>query len=376
MDGLNIITGRSSTGKSALSDIVEYCIGRSTFNVAEGIIRDKVAWFAVIYQFDGEQVLIAKPAPDARATSCSTAMVRRGGSLQPPAYAELRPNSDDDTVVALLSQLLGIPANMTSVAAEHSRTSFSTNVKHTYYYLFQKQDIVANKNLLFYCQAEAFQPQAIKDTLPILLGISSSQRVELESKLKSAQRDLRIAVKQLDAAREARDSVELKGIGLLSEARTAGLVDRSLVRTDTESVVAVLRDAMRWTPDAATMDDSGRMSRLESERSDLRRKRRELQSRIDAAKQFSTTSIGFETEAYEQRARLQSIGVLPRNAASGEWQWPFSPSYLAMDTPIGQALLAEVESLDAEMAAVAVERPHLASYLAELPKRGALAASR
>lgn len=51
VDGLNVITGRSSTGKSALSEIIEYCMGRSTFNVPEGIIRDKVSWFAVIYQF-------------------------------------------------------------------------------------------------------------------------------------------------------------------------------------------------------------------------------------------------------------------------------------------------------------------------------------
>ena len=43
IDGLNVITGRSSTGKSALSDIVEYCMGRSSFNVPEGVIRDKVA---------------------------------------------------------------------------------------------------------------------------------------------------------------------------------------------------------------------------------------------------------------------------------------------------------------------------------------------
>jgi hypothetical protein len=48
-NGLNVITGRSSTGKSALSEIIEYCMGRSTFNVPEGAIRDRVSWFAVIY---------------------------------------------------------------------------------------------------------------------------------------------------------------------------------------------------------------------------------------------------------------------------------------------------------------------------------------
>jgi hypothetical protein len=76
-DGLNVITGRSSTGKSALSEIIEYCMGRSTFNVPEGVIRDRVKWFAVIYRFAGEQVLVAKPAPAPGALSGSVAMVRR-----------------------------------------------------------------------------------------------------------------------------------------------------------------------------------------------------------------------------------------------------------------------------------------------------------
>jgi len=89
VDGLNVITGRSSTGKSALSEIIEYCMGRSSFNVPEGVIRDKVAWFAVIYQFETEQVLVAKPTPPSGGASCSTAMLRRGTHLQVPDFNEL-----------------------------------------------------------------------------------------------------------------------------------------------------------------------------------------------------------------------------------------------------------------------------------------------
>ena len=62
-DGLNVITGRSSTGKSAISDIIEYCMGRSTFNIPEGIIQERVSWYAVLYEFNREKVLVAKPAP-------------------------------------------------------------------------------------------------------------------------------------------------------------------------------------------------------------------------------------------------------------------------------------------------------------------------
>ena len=40
---VNIITGRSLTGKSAIIDIIDYCLGRSAFTVPEGVIKDAVA---------------------------------------------------------------------------------------------------------------------------------------------------------------------------------------------------------------------------------------------------------------------------------------------------------------------------------------------
>jgi len=94
-EGLNVITGRSSTGKSALSEIVEYCMGRSSFNIPEGIIRDRVSWFSVIYQFDGEQILVAKPSPGPLGTMCSTSMIRRGSDIRAPDFDELAVNDDD-----------------------------------------------------------------------------------------------------------------------------------------------------------------------------------------------------------------------------------------------------------------------------------------
>src|SRR5580658_9598634 len=132
VDGLNVITGRSSTGKSALSDIVEYCMGQSECNVAEGVIRDKVAWFAVLYQFPNEQVLIAKPSPEDGGTSCSLAMERRGTVVLVPTFQELAVNTDDDAVVSLLSKLIGIPENKTQVPVDSSRASYKATIQHTY----------------------------------------------------------------------------------------------------------------------------------------------------------------------------------------------------------------------------------------------------
>ena len=282
VDGLNVITGRSSTGKSALSEIIEYCMGRSSFNVPEGVIRDKVAWFGVIYQFENEQVL------------------------------------------------------------------------------------VANKDQLFYRQNEQYQPQAIRDTLPILLGVSSHDRYALESRLRTAQRDLRINTKQLEQARDAVDTSHEKAIGLYSEARTVGVIGKTDGNPNADGIIDALRSALSWKPETVPDDDGNRISRLEEELVQLRKERRDTQARIDSARQFAKRADGYESEAAEQVDRLTSIKALPKNPDTGEWQWPFSERNLALGSPIATVLLNELASLDKELHIATGQRPKLEAYLAEL----------
>ncbi len=364
-DGLNIITGRSSTGKSALSEIIEYCMGRSTFNVPEGVIRDKVAWYAVIYRFHGEEVLVAKPAPSPGALSASAVMLRRGADVMPPEPDELMVNDNDNGIASLLSQLLGIPENATEVPIENSRESYDANIKHTLYYLFQKQGIVANKDQLFYRQNEDYQPQAIKDTLPILLGVSGRDKFTLEAQLRTAQRGLRLNTKLVNQAKDALDNSEQRAIGLLSEARAVGIPLHGEVEI---KVTEMLRQALNWQPQSIPDDDSDRVSLIENELASMRDRRRIIQRQMESAEQFAKRANGFEGEVIEQRDRLTSINALPFNKATGEWQWPFAQANLGIETPIAKAMLAELENLERELSAVTGERPALEAFLLGLRK--------
>ena len=365
-DGMNIITGRSSTGKSALSEIVEYCMGRSTFNVPEGVIRDKVSWYGVIYQFAGEQVLVAKPAPGPGFSSCSKAMIRRGATLAAPEFSDLAANSDDDTVVSLLSNLLGIPENQTDVPMHQSRASYSATIKHTYFYLFQKIGIISSKEQLFYRQNEDHMPQTIKDTLPILLGVAPQDRLEIESKLREARRELRILEKTIADAMQSRRQLNTNGVGLLSEAQQLGIVKSDRAPETTKEILDLLTEAVKWQPATVPDEDSGRIAKLEGDLATLRAERKALKHRLEAARLFAEKGDGFSREAGEQQDRLASINALPCNPQTGAWQWPFAEENLGMDSPIAEALLAELHSLNTEMAQVSGERPQLQSFITEL----------
>jgi hypothetical protein len=362
VDGLNIITGRSSTGKSALSDIIEYCMGQSLFNIPEGIIRDKVSWYAVIYQFPGEQIFIAKPAPSTNASSCSRAMIKRGAIIDVPSFNELNQNADDDTVVSLLSELLGIPDNTTDVSQEHSRNSYRTTIKHTYYYLFQKQSLITNKEQLFYRQNEPYIPQTIKDTFPILLGVIPDNRLEIESKHRAIKRDLRIAQKQLSEAQCSREKIDLRILGLLSEAQQTGILAQGFTVTSTDEGLRILAEISRWKPIPIPDEDTVRIAELEDEIAAIRKERTAINERLRAARIFAEQEDGFRVEVLEQKSRLESINALPTKPDSGEWQWPFAPNELYLSSPIAQALINELESLDRELTAVATERPQLDEF--------------
>jgi energy-coupling factor transporter ATP-binding protein EcfA2 len=182
---VNIITGRSSRGKSAIIEIIEYCLGHSSFKVPEGIIRDAVAWYSLLLQINQTQIFIAKPKPPINRGSQNKVYYESGSEITIPDLVQLVPNSNDDAIITELSHLIGISPNQTIVEDNNSRVQFEATIKHTSYYLFQKQSIVANKNTLFHRQEEQWIPQAIKDTLPYFLGAIQEDRLKLEKELSS-----------------------------------------------------------------------------------------------------------------------------------------------------------------------------------------------
>lgn len=225
--------------------------------------------------------------------------------------------------------------------------------------------MIANKDQLLYRQSEQFIPQAIRDTLPILLGVAPDDRYELETELRTARRELKLVNKQLAEAIDFGEQLSLRAVGLLSEARQVGILTSSNLSGSTPEVLDLLKAALNWKPVAIPDEDSGRIAALEDEISAIRREKSSSVEQIRAARHFSEKEENFSTEANEQKSRLQSIHALPFSD-TGEWQWPFAEPNLGMDHPVATAILDELKSLDAELNAVVGERPHLEAYVRKL----------
>ena len=137
--GLNIVTGLSGRGKSALIDIVDYCLMSSGCNVARGVIRDHASHVAIAIERGKHCVGIVRSLPRAGRTSSTEATIHLQDGNLPLKVPELSGNVD--TVKEELSSFTGIeaiPVLRRNFETDDSDEEHPVNI-HRVPYLFQPQ---------------------------------------------------------------------------------------------------------------------------------------------------------------------------------------------------------------------------------------------
>lgn len=361
---LNVITGQSRTGKSAIIDIVDYCLGRSTFNIFEGVNRDIVAWYAVMLRVAGADVFCAKPAPKGNAASQSSAFLKIGSSLQTPSKDELIINTNDDGIISQLSSMVGISSNLSTPSENHTRDALQATLAHTKFYLFQEQGEIANRAFLFHRQNESFMPQAIKDTLPYLLGAVAEDRLALAHEERELRRQLKLHERRAREAAQIGSNEFSQSLQLVEEAKFVGLISRGEDISSTEKIRKLLEIAQGWSPTYQTNLAEGE-SQLELN-IQLDRARFEyntLYDRLVQARNFELESGNFAEAVGEQADRLRSIEIIPAGA-TGSDACPLCGS--DHSNPQAGELRASLEALQDEIHSVESQRPIIIGRLAVL----------
>lgn len=306
---VNIVTGASKTGKSALVDIVDYCFSSGECRVPEGPIRRSVSWFGLRLQLESGQAFVARRCPGPRAASSEDCFVEVGDELEIPDAGTLRQTTNTRGLGSLLTSWSGIRDNLNEPPVGQTRQALAANVRHALALCFQPQDEIIRRQQLFHGAADNFFAQALKDTLPYFLGAVDDEYVRKREELRRLREQLRARERQLTELRALSGDGISKAMTLLAQARDAGL-SSSVVNT-WEDVVAALRDVAQ-TPVAAIdfpLPGGQEYSRLSAERDRLLERQRRLSDEISAARAFERDERGFSREASEQQARLSSIGI-------------------------------------------------------------------
>jgi hypothetical protein len=311
---LNIITGASKTGKTSLLDIVEYCLGSKECDVAAGHIRNNVSWFSTLFQFDSSQVFIARKSPGLGAKSSVEAFLLVGEQLEIPTSSEIESNTTIESAVKFISSKIGLPEYKTEVPEGQTRTQINLSFKHSKYFLFQSQDEIANKKILFHRQAEQFIPQTIKDVLPYFLGATDDDRFSELEKLRLLKRDRSNKQKELRELESLKGEGLNKGYSLLAEAAQVGLYEGMTFSLSDSQLIEEFRKIIQWRPGDVEQDRASQpaINELDAQYQVLLEEKKIVNALLKETEDYQRAVRGYEEQGNEQELRLETLNLFEK----------------------------------------------------------------
>ena len=363
----NIISGKSRTGKSAIIDIVEYCLGRGTCKVAKGVIRNNVSWYGLLLNHKNENIFVARQNPPPSQITTNFAFISRGKNLQSPEHAPKESTTTHEGIVNELSQIMGISPNTNFPPSGQTRKPLSANIKHALFLCLQKQGEIASEQVLFHRQSEQHTTQDIKDTLPYFLGAIREDELALKQELDKQERALRVARYNLKEAEMLKGDEISRAQDLIEEAKQYNMIETDVEFKTNLERQKILMKISKWKPSDKPIEFSDNLEKIQDEITDLNNKIRGKEQEIKAAKKFANELTGFASVLDHQKDRLESVGLF-ENLTVEHSTCPICSNKLPTETPTIKAMKDSLLDLSKKLSDTEKQNPNLREKINKLEK--------
>ncbi|MEP0968537.1 MULTISPECIES: DUF3732 domain-containing protein [Cyanophyceae] len=369
---MNIITGDSETGKTALIHVVDYCLGSSSCNVPEGIIRNSVLWYALRITDGSAEHFIARRAPDTGRASNSGVYYLVGSAITIPAINEISVTTNIDTVVARIKNVTGLALSIHEPPEGQTRSPITATLRHALAFSFQPQNEISQPGFLFHNQGDNWTAQAIKDTLPYFLGAVDDDYVANKARLRALRQQQRDKERTLSRLEAVADGGLSEAANLLTEGRAAGLLEPDLAPDSWASAVETLQRAATASPEEQLIryeqsSDQEELTRLNDERASLRQLLTRSQDELSAMKALLSEENGYTREITEQVSRLRSLNLFTNNSDTPCCPLCDQPTTELL--PSTETLSVELDRASEQLARVTRHTPGLAALIIEQEQR-------
>jgi len=197
--GLNVITGHSKKGKSALIEIVDYCLCSSLSTIPKGIISDYSKLYCVVLKLGETYLLIGRPAWNKSETNGIYVEYEGASfdldSISVSYFSDKVLHKVKGAGQDLIERHLGLNVSNTQLP-ESSAKPRKASLRNMTPFLFQYQNLVASKHALLSKLEDHYKKKDIIDQIPIFLGIVNDEYYslrrqidEIDQKLKRINRE-------------------------------------------------------------------------------------------------------------------------------------------------------------------------------------------
>jgi len=248
LGSVNVISGVSKTGKSAIIPIIDYCLGAKSCTIPVNTIRNYCEWFGVVIQTSTGQKLFARREPGSlKATG--DMYVSEDIEVRIPEMIESK-NTNVNAVKKSLDELVGLTT--LSFDSEELNVGFThrPSFRDLGAFNFQPQNIIANPDVFFY-KADTYEHrEKLRTIFPYVLNAITSKLLAKQHELTQLQKELKRKQNELDSIRQVSTRWIAEIQSKISEARELGLIKEPVSpNASREELIEILDNVVKTSTD-------------------------------------------------------------------------------------------------------------------------------
>ena len=245
---VNVVTGASRTGKSAIIPIVDYCLASSDCFIPIDTIRNYASWYGVVFQTETEQVLISRKIPHGNKVSNDFYLLRGAIVSIPPAITET--NETTEGVKQILNTISSVPYLHLDGENVENSYQYRLGFRDLMALVFQNQDIVANQNILFYKTHAHEHRQRLRNWFPFILGAENIDILTARQRLQIIEKQLNQLRRQFEKSNAISAAWMANMLGHIKVAKEYGILEEDISdATSPEDLLAAAKRIIDHIPE-------------------------------------------------------------------------------------------------------------------------------
>jgi hypothetical protein len=217
---VNVITGESNTGKTAILHIIDYCYFASKHKIAESKINENVTWYGINFKINDKLFTLARKAPDKNKVSSDYYFSSTGEVPETPFQ-----NMTENSLKEILEAEFSIDKDVTIPFGGRSLKA-NSKISVRYFLLFTtiSGDIIQHSEVFFDKQNEARYREALPRVFDLAVGIETIENILMREKKISLQNKLANIDKRNNQISEKKSEFEDELQSVAREAKEYGLI--------------------------------------------------------------------------------------------------------------------------------------------------------
>lgn len=253
---VNVITGDSNTGKTAILEIIDYCFFASKSKISESMINENISWYGLNFNINDKKYTIARKSLINTKVSDEYYFSSIGEIPK-----SLESNNTSDVIKSLLESEFSINSKV-SIPYGSNLIKAGSKISLRYFFLFNtiSGNIIENDSGIFFDKQD---DSRYRDALPrifdLAVGIETVENILKKEKKVEIQKEINKLLRRSKIVSDKSDTFRAEKESLIKKAKEFSLISNKL---DFDSSIEELKQEIS----NSEQDDSNDEFRSELER--------------------------------------------------------------------------------------------------------------